>query len=61
MAGSLYRQEYWSVEYKELFNPVNRFAPFNRLRSVQAPISFLPRVAGEERDGGLNGLNYLNV
>jgi len=30
------------------------------LRSVQAPTSFLPRDAGEDEGGGLNGLNGLN-
>jgi hypothetical protein len=30
------------------------------LRSVQASASFLPRVAGEDDGGGLNGLNDLN-
>src|SRR5690242_9942396 len=30
------------------------------LRSVQAPTSFLPRDAGEDEGGGLNGLNGWN-
>jgi hypothetical protein len=30
------------------------------LRSVRAPTSILPRVAGEDEGGGLNGLNDLN-
>ena len=44
------------------------FKPFNRLRSVQAPTCFLPRVAGEDQTreavlnlrDGLNDLNDLN-
>src|SRR5215472_17521231 len=40
--------------------PVQAVPAVQSLRSVQAPTSFLPRVAGEERGGGLNGLNYWN-
>ena len=31
------------------------------LRSVQSPTFFLPRVAGEDAEGGLIDLNVLNV
>jgi hypothetical protein len=31
------------------------------LRTVQSPSFLLPRVAGEERGGGLSDLNGLNV
>jgi hypothetical protein len=38
----------------KLFKRFNRYAKFN------PPPLFLPRVAGEDEGGGLNGLNDLN-
>ena len=52
--------EYCAGSHKELFNPFNRFARFNRYAPFKPPTSFLPRDAGEDEGGGLNGLNDLN-
>jgi hypothetical protein len=43
----------WTQEFK-------LFKSFNRCASVQSPFFIFPRGAGEERDGGWNGLNVLN-
>ena len=43
-----------SLRFKA-FKLFNRYAPFN------FPSFILPRIAGEERGGGLNDLNGLNV
>jgi hypothetical protein len=41
-------------------NAFKKFKPFNRCAPIKPPPSILPRDAGEERGGGLNGLNFLN-
>ena len=50
--------------FKRCANPVlsaaEGFKPFRRFQSFEPPISHLPRVAGEEKGGGLNGAQRLN-
>jgi hypothetical protein len=44
----------WCRSRKQLLRPVQN------VQASQAPISFLPRVAGEDEGGGLNDWNFLN-